>query len=73
MYAESDPRLCLIEQVAEGEASECPGESCAYWQKGCVLDRVEHQLAGRPDVAGLLLAMRRMLEREGPRPATGSV
>jgi hypothetical protein len=55
-------RLCTIELVAEGHADRCPGESCAFWEHGCALARVEHALDARPDVAQLLLDLRRELE-----------
>lgn len=54
--------LCTIELVAEGHAERCPGEECAFWERGCVLTRVESELHGRPEVAGLLLGLRRELE-----------
>ncbi len=55
--------LCTIEMIADGHAERCTGERCAFWQDGCVLARVESELAGRPEVAGLLLELRRELER----------
>jgi len=55
--------LCTIELIAEGHAGRCPGEECAFWQRGCVLSRVEMELEGRPDVAALLVELRRELER----------
>jgi hypothetical protein len=54
--------LCTIELVAEGHAERCPGEECAFWERGCVLARVESELRGRPEVAGLLLDLRRELQ-----------
>jgi len=54
--------LCTIELIAEGHATRCPGEGCAFWERGCVLSRVESELGGRPDVAHLLLELRRELE-----------
>jgi len=54
--------LCTIELIAEGHATRCPGEDCAFWDRGCVLSRVESELGGRPDVAHLLLELRRELE-----------
>jgi len=55
-------QLCTIELVAEGHASRCPGEECAFWDRGCALVRVEHELDGRPEVAQVLLDLRRELE-----------
>ena len=55
-------QLCTIELIAEGHAQRCPGEECAFWEHGCALARVEAELDGRPEVAELLLGMRRELE-----------
>ncbi len=54
--------LCTIELIAEGHAERCPGEGCAFWDRGCVLTRVEADLDGRPEVARLLLDLRRELD-----------
>jgi hypothetical protein len=55
-------QLCTIELIAEGHANRCPGEECAFWDRGCALTRVESELGGRPEVAQLLLELRRELE-----------
>ncbi len=55
-------QLCTIELIAEGHAERCPGEHCAFWDRGCVLVRIEAELDGRPDVAQILLDLRRELE-----------
>jgi hypothetical protein len=54
--------LCTLELVAQGHAERCPGEECAFWDRGCVLARIETELAWRPEVAQLLLDLRRELE-----------
>jgi hypothetical protein len=54
--------LCTIELIARGHAARCPGEQCAFWDRGCALARIEAELAGRPDVAQLLLDLRGELE-----------
>ena len=54
--------LCTIELIAEGHADRCPGEACAFWRNGCALAGVEAELAGRPEVATLLLELRREVE-----------
>ena len=54
--------LCTIELIADGHAERCPGEACAFWEHGCVLARVETHLADRPDVARVLVDLRRELE-----------
>jgi hypothetical protein len=54
--------LCTIEMIAQGHAARCPGEECAFWERGCVLSRIELELEGRPDVARLLLDLRGELE-----------
>lgn len=54
--------LCTIEMIAEGHAERCPGEGCAIWESGCALTRIEAELDARPEVASLLLDLRRQLE-----------
>jgi hypothetical protein len=54
--------LCTIELIAEGHGERCPGEECAFWEHGCVLTRIESDLDSRPEVAALLLELRRELE-----------
>jgi len=54
--------LCTLELVAEGHAARCPGAECPFWDRGCALARIEHELAGRPEVAAVLLGLRRELE-----------
>lgn len=55
-------QLCTIELIAEGHAERCPGQDCAFWDRGCALTRVEYELGGRPEVAQILLDLRRELE-----------
>jgi hypothetical protein len=55
-------QLCTIELVSEGHAERCPGETCPFWDHECALSRVEHELDHRPEVAGVLLELRRELE-----------
>ena len=63
MKPETEHRqLCTIELIAEGHADRCPGADCAFWDHGCALARVEAELDGRPEVAQLLLGLRRELE-----------
>ena len=54
-------QLCTIELIAEGHADRCPGEECAFWDNGCVLSRIEADIDGRPEVAAVLLELRREL------------
>ena len=54
--------LCTIALIAEGHVERCPGEDCAFWDRGCALARIESDLSGRPEVAQLLLDLRRELE-----------
>jgi hypothetical protein len=56
-------RLCVLEQVARGEATACLETDCPFWEPGgavlagrCALDEVD--LAGRADVARELLGVR---------------
>ncbi len=55
--------LCTIELIAEGRVTRCPGHVCRFWEKECAIARVEGELDGRPEVARLLLGIRRELER----------
>lgn len=55
-------QLCTIELIADGHAERCPGQECAFWEQGCALTRIEYELEGRPDVAKLLVDLRRELE-----------
>jgi len=55
-------QLCTIELIAEGHAERCPGEECAFWDRGCALARIEAELQGRQEVAQLLVDLRRELE-----------
>jgi len=59
---EEHRQLCTIELIAEGHAERCPGEECAFWDHGCALTRIEYELDGRPEVARLLVDLRRELE-----------
>ena len=62
MTPESHRPLCTLELIAEGHADRCTGEACTFWENGCLLSRVQADLDGRPEVAALLLALRRDLE-----------
>jgi hypothetical protein len=62
MHPQDHRPLCTIEMIATGHAERCPGEACAFWDHGCVLTRVESELDGRPEVARLLLDLRRQVE-----------
>lgn len=54
--------LCTIELIAAGHAERCPGSGCAFWDRGCALARIETELDSRPEVAQVLLELRRELE-----------
>ena len=63
MKPDSEHRqLCTIELIAEGHAERCPGEACAFWDRGCALTRIEYELDHRPEVAKILVGLRRELE-----------
>jgi hypothetical protein len=62
MSIDSHSPLCTIELIAEGHADRCSGEACAFWEHGCVLSRIEADLDSRPEVAALLLDLRRELD-----------
>jgi hypothetical protein len=50
---------CYLEALV-GRRAACPGPECAFWhdRDGCVLDAARPELAGRRDVAALLLSVR---------------
>lgn len=54
--------LCTIQLMAERHAERCTGADCAFWENGCALARIEVELGGRPEVARLLLDLRREIE-----------
>ena len=62
MKREPHRQLCTIELIAEGHAERCTGEECPFWDHGCALQRIEAALDSRPDVARILLDLRRELE-----------
>ena len=59
---EEHRQLCTIELIAAGHADRCPGETCPFWEEGCALTQIEYELEGHPDVAQLLVDLRRELE-----------
>ena len=61
--------LCTIELISGAEVSRCPGEQCVFWDRGCVLTRVEPELEAHPEVARLLLDLRGTLEASAPLAA----
>ncbi len=59
--------MCTLELVAEHQRTPCPREGCAFWEKDkCVLMDVGTEVAHRPEVATLLLRLRRELEEAVP-------
>ena len=50
---------CRLERLI-GRETPCPGEPCAFWRTGdgCVIEPATVALAGREDVARLLLGLR---------------
>ena len=60
--------LCRLDLIA-GHAERCPGPPCPFWEPGgaalegrCVLERVGPELEYRPELAEVLLELRRRLE-----------
>jgi hypothetical protein len=60
------PTTCGLEALL-GREAPCPGDPCPFWraEDGCVFDKAGPELAGRPDVASLLLDVRNRLAAEG--------
>jgi hypothetical protein len=50
---------CHLEALV-GREARCEGDGCGFWQdeRGCVLEASRAELAGRPEVARLLLEVR---------------
>jgi len=63
--AEDHHPLCTIEFIAGDETTRCPLDACAFWERGCVLARIQPELEGRPDLARFLVDLRRTLEAAG--------
>jgi hypothetical protein len=62
----SSQQLCRLTTTLE-RVEVCPGRACAFWEPGgavlagrCALERLD--LAARPELAALLLDLRRELE-----------
>ncbi len=62
MATDEHTPLCTLSLVAHRHSERCPGETCPLWDDGCILTRVEAELDGRPELAALLLSLRRRLE-----------
>jgi hypothetical protein len=56
-------RICTIVLATDGRPEPCSGERCAYWEQGCVFDGVGPDLVAYPEVAALVLRVRRELEQ----------
>ena len=68
MGIEHTTRLCTLE-AAVGKVEACPEDACPFWEPGgaalegrCVLERVGPELEDRPELAEVLLELRRRLE-----------
>ena len=59
-------RTCHLEALV-GREARCTGDACGFWQteRGCALDGASAELAGRPEVALLLLDVRDRLAASG--------
>lgn len=57
------PKPCAIVLAAEKVAEPCTEDRCAYWEKGCIFAGVESDIVLLPEVAGILLGLRRELEQ----------
>jgi len=56
MLGAMDETACRLEALL-GHRVRCDGEPCPFWRAadGCVFDDAGPELAGRPEVAALLL------------------
>ena len=63
-----EAKACAL-HAAAGRVEFCPGDACVFWEPGgavveggCVLERLDLDFLRRPDLADLLLDVRRRLE-----------
>jgi hypothetical protein len=63
LMADETDRPCTIVLAAEGRGEACTEDRCAYWDKGCILAAADSELMTHPEVAQLLLQLRRRLEQ----------
>jgi hypothetical protein len=66
-------RSCMIALAAEGRSEPCTEERCAYWERGCILATADSELLTHPEVAQLLLHLRRRLEQARVEDAEGEL
>ena len=72
--AETGPeRPCTIVLAAEGRREPCTKDRCAYWERGCILAAADSELLTHPQVAQLLLHLRRRLEQSRVEDAEGDL
>ena len=74
MYEASEAALCTL-QYTQGRVETCPGAPCPFWEAfgsadggACVFERVEFEIARRPDVGRLLLELRTSLDAPAHEP-----
>lgn len=70
-----EAKLCTL-QYAQGRVETCPEAACPFWEVfrnasggACAFERVDFEIAQRPDVARLLLELRTSLD--APRADPG--
>ena len=57
---------CKLSLAARGTSETCPGNTCAFWDGGCIIDRMTIDLRS-PNLAAYLLELREQLgEARGP-------
>jgi hypothetical protein len=59
---EASTRTCTLRLAAEGVVEQCPGGRCAFWDDGCLVDRLGPDVR-RSDLAAYLLELRERLEQ----------
>jgi hypothetical protein len=57
-----EPKTCTLRLAARGQTEMCSHERCAFWDAGCLVERLGVDLA-TPDLASYLLEERERLER----------
>jgi hypothetical protein len=61
--SQTEPETCKLHLAAQDHAEACTHERCAFWDSGCLIERLGVDLA-TPDLASYLLEARERLERE---------
>jgi len=59
---ETSIRTCTLRLAADDRVEQCTGERCAFWDDGCLIERLGPDVR-RGDLAAYLLELRERLEQ----------